>query len=268
MMNKTAERTVMLDKGRVDIYTENGVTLYAYQTRDLIDNEVFILAKNGRAVVIELPCFYDNIRELTGFIAQDGLTVEGKLVAYHAAGASFLPEVPAYGTASSVAYNTTGGGAGLVANFKAAFGDSFDSGLCAADRILEEGETEIAGIRFVVKPNAEAYDLEIPEINCVYTHMMGHDCHSIVAGCPHADGIISQLNYYIRCGFDLVLTAHYTPEDLKDAKTKVTYLMDLKEIALTCETAAEMKAKVQEKYSGYSGLNYLDMTVGFFFPNT
>ena len=37
-------------------------------------------------------------------------------MAYHAAGASFLPEVPAYGTASSVAYNTTGGaGAGLSA---------------------------------------------------------------------------------------------------------------------------------------------------------
>ena len=265
-MKKIADRTVELDKGHVDIYTENGVTLYAYQTRDLIDNEVFILAKNGRGVVIELPCFYDNIRELTAFLAQEHITVEGKLVAYHAAGASFLPGVPAYGTASSVAYNTTGGGAGLVANFKTAFGSAFDAGLCAADHLLEEGETEIAGIRLVVRPNAEAYDLEIPEINCVYTHMMGHDCHSIVAGCPHADGIISQLNYYIRHGFSLVLTAHYTPEDLKDAKTKVAYLAGLKEIALTCKSAAEMKAKVQEKYADYSGLNYLDMTVGFFFP--
>ena len=111
-MNKIAERTVMLDKGRVDVYTENGVTLYAYQTRDLIDNEVFVLAKNGRGVVIELPCFYDNIHELTDFLKQEGITAEAKFVAYHAAGASFLPEVPAYGTASSVAYNTTGGGAG------------------------------------------------------------------------------------------------------------------------------------------------------------
>ena len=119
-MKKIADRTVELDKGHVDIYTENGVTLYAYQTRDLIDNEMFILAKNGRGLVIELPCFYDNIRELTAFLAQEHNTVEGKLVAYHAAGASFLPGVPAYGTASSVAYNTTGGGAGLVANFKAA----------------------------------------------------------------------------------------------------------------------------------------------------
>ena len=99
---------------------QNGITLYAYQTRDAIDNEVFVLAKNGRGVVIELPCFHDNIRELTDFLTREGIAVEGKLVAYHAAGASFLPGVPAYGTASSVAYNTNGGGAGLVANFQKA----------------------------------------------------------------------------------------------------------------------------------------------------
>ena len=184
-MNKTADCTVALDKGRVDVYTKNGVALYAYQTRDLIDNEVFVLAKKGRGVVIELPCFFDNIRELTDFLKSEGVTVEAKFVAYHAAGASFLPEVPAYGTESSVAYNTTGGGAGLVANFENAFDDSFDPAICEVDHVLEEGEIELAGIRFAVKPNAEAFDLEIPEINCVYTHMMGHDCHSIVAGCPH-----------------------------------------------------------------------------------
>lgn len=266
-MNKTADRTVMLDKGRVDVYNKNGITLYAYQTNDAIDDEVFVLSKAGRGVVIELPCFYDNIRELTDFLVRENVTVEGKLVAYHAAGASFLPDVPAYGTASSVAYNTAGGGAGLIAGFKNAFGDGFDAGVCNADHIMQAGEISLAGIRFDVKPNAEAYDLEIPEINCVYTHMMGHDCHSIVAGCPHADGIISQLNYYIRRGFDLVLTSHYTPEDMKDAETKAAYLKELKEIAMECGSAAEMKAKVQEKYPNYSGMNYLDMTVGFFFPD-
>ena len=72
-MNKIADRTAALNKGRVDIYTKNGITLYAYQTRDAIDNEVFVLAKDGRGVVIELPCFYDNIRELTAFLAQEGI---------------------------------------------------------------------------------------------------------------------------------------------------------------------------------------------------
>ena len=264
-MNKTADRTVALDKGRVDVYTKNGITLYAYQTRDLIDNEVFVLAKKGRGVVIELPCFFDNIRELTDFLKSEGVTVEAKFVAYHAAGASFLPEVPAYGTESSVAYNTTGGGAGLVANFKNAFGDSFDPAICEVDYVLEEGEIELAGIRFVVKPNAEAFDLEIPEINCVYTHMMGHDCHSIVAGAGHADAMIAELRSYIAKGYALILTSHYTPEDLKDAQTKIDYLENLKRIAAGCKNADEFKAEVGKQYPQYSGQNYLDMTAGFFF---
>ena len=112
-MNKIAVRTVELNKGHVDVYEKNGITLYAYQTHDLIDDEVFVLARSGRGVVIELPCFFDNIRELTDFLKSEGVTVEAKFVAYHAAGASFLPEVPAYGTESSVAYNTTGGGVPL-----------------------------------------------------------------------------------------------------------------------------------------------------------
>ena len=102
-MNKIAVRTVELNKGHVDVYEKNGITLYAYQTHDLIDDEVFVLARSGRGVVIEMPCFFDNIRELTDFLAREEIQVEAKLVAYHAAGASFLPEVPAYGTASSVA---------------------------------------------------------------------------------------------------------------------------------------------------------------------
>ena len=259
-------KTIKLGKGQIDLYTANGISLYAYRTNDPMDDEVFVVAKNGRGAVIEMPCFFDNIRELADFLEQEGIKIEGKLVAYHAAGASFLPDVSVYGTASSVEYNTNGGGAGLVSNFEKTFGESFDAALCTVDTVMNEGEIEIAGIRFIIKPNAEAYDLEIPEINCVYTHMMGHDCHSIVAGCPHADGIISQLNYYIRKGFDFVLTSHYTPENLKDAQAKVDYLNRLKEISFTCENADEMKKKVISEYPDYNGLNYLDMTVNFFFP--
>ena len=265
-MNKNTYKSVKLAKGEVNVYDFGRARLHAYQTHDLIDDEVFIIEKNSRGVVIELPCFHDNISELTDYLKGENIAVESKLVAYHGAGATFLPEVPAYGTESSVAYNTNGGGAALVSNFKAAFGDIFDASICQPEHILADGEAELAGIRFVIRSNAEAYDVEIPELNCVYTHMMGHDCHSIVAGCPHADGIISQLNCYIRKGFDLVLTSHYTPEDLKDAQTKINYLNDLKEIACECESADEMKTRVTEKYPEYSGMNYLDMTVGFFFP--
>ncbi len=95
--------------------------------------------------------------------------------------------------------------------------------------------------------------------------MLGHDCHSIVAGADHADGIIAELRSYIEKGYDLILTSHYTPEDLKDAQTKIDYLENLKKIAVNCADADSFKAEVQKQYSAYSGKNYLDMTAGFFY---
>lgn len=95
--------------------------------------------------------------------------------------------------------------------------------------------------------------------------MLGHDCHSIVAGAGHADAIIAQLRDYISKGCALILTSHYTPEDLKDAETKIAYLESLKEIAAECEDADSFKAEVQKKYPSYSGQNYLDMTAEFFY---
>ena len=44
---------------------------------------------------------------------------------------------------------------------------------------MEAGQVTIGGIDFVIKQTGEAFDVEIPEINAVYTHMLGHDCHSI-----------------------------------------------------------------------------------------
>ena len=88
-MNKNTFRTVKLEKGEMHIYDGGAVRLHAYKTNDPIDNEVFIVEKDGRAVLLESPCFYDNIRELTAYLKD--MRVEGMLVAYHAAGGSFLP---------------------------------------------------------------------------------------------------------------------------------------------------------------------------------
>ena len=95
--------------------------------------------------------------------------------------------------------------------------------------------------------------------------MLGHDCHSIVAGDGHADAIISELKNYIAKGYDLILTSHYTPEDLKDAKTKIDYIETLKSVAAKCKDAQEFKGQIKKLFPQYSGENYLDMTAGMFF---
>ena len=262
-MNKNTFTTVKLAKGEMNIYDFGGIKLHAYKTNDFIDDEVFIIEKNGKAVMIESPCFFDNIKELTEYL--NDVEVEGVLIAYHGAGAAFLPNVPKYATQNAVDYSENGGGKALVDNFTSTFGEIFDHSIHKAANVIGEGKVTIGGIDFEIKQTPEAFDIVIPEINAVYTHMLGHDCHSIVAGAGHADGIIAELQSYMEKGYDLILTSHYTPEDLKDAQTKIDYLENLKKIAADCTDADTFKAKVQKEYPSYSGQNYLDMTAGFFF---
>ena len=262
-MDKSTFKTVRLAKGEMNIYDFGSVKLHAYKTNDFIDDEVFIVEKNGKAVIIESPCFFDNSKELTEYLKD--VEVEGMLVAYHGAGAAFLPEVPKYATQNAVDYSASGGGKALIDGFAAAFGDSFDSSIHKITNVIGDGKVTIGGIDFMIKATNEAFDIEIPEINAVYTHMLGHDCHSIVAGAGHADAIIAELQGYIKKGYDFILTSHYTPEDLKDAETKIAYLRNLKRIAAGCKDADAFKAEVGRQYPQYSGQNYLDMTAGFFF---
>lgn len=262
-MNKRNFKTIRLSQGEMHVYDFGGMKLHACQTGDPLADEVFLLEKAGRFVVLESPCFKDSIAALNAYL--EGRDVAGMLTAYHGAGASFLPEVPKYATANAVDYAENGGGNALIRQFAAAFGGAFDSGIHAVTHVLEEGPVTIGGIAFRIHRTAEAFDVEIPEINAVYTHMLGHDCHSIVAGADHAEDMIAQLEDYIRKGYDLILTSHYTPEDLKDAQTKIDYLRHLKAIAASCRDAETFKAKVKQQYPAYSGENYLDMTTGFFF---
>ena len=262
-MNKRNFTTVKLSQGEMHIYDFSGVKLHAYQTGDPLADEVFLVEKAGQFVVLESPCFVDSIAALSGYL--EGKTVAGMLAAYHGAGASFLRDVPKYATANAVEYAEKGGGKALIEQFSGAFGTAFDSGIHAVAHVIGVGPVTIGGIEFLIHQTAEAFDVEIPEINAVYTHMLGHDCHSIVAGAGHADGMIAQLKAYIEKGYDLILTSHYTPEDLKDAQAKIDYLERLKAIAASCGDGETFKKEVKRQYPAYSGENYLDMTTGFFF---
>lgn len=262
-MNKNTFETVKLAKGEMHIYDFSGIRLHAYKTNDFIDDEVFIVEKNGKAVIVESPCFFDNNTELAEYLKD--VEIAGMLIAYHGAGATFLPDVPKYATQNAVEYSANGSGKALIDNFTGAFGEIFDSSVHKITNVIEAGRVTIGGIDFVIKQTGEAFDVEIPEINAVYTHMLGHDCHSIVAGAGHADAMIAELRSYIEKGYDLILTSHHTPEDLKDAQTKIDYLENLKKIASNADNADAFKAEVQKQYPAYSGQNYLDMTAGFFY---
>ena len=182
------------------------------------------------------------------------------------AGKTFLPEVKSYLTASSEAYNTVGGGAGLIKNFSGIFGDIFDSTAVNTGEMIGGGKFVLAGIEKEITPNSDAFEVATPAVKTVYMHMLGHGCHSIVAGPARADAVNAKLKGYLDGGYELFLSSHYVPEDRNDILTKIAYLEDLKQIAFGCSSAQEFTDKINLKYPGYSGANYLGMTAEIFFP--
>lgn len=266
-MKETDCKNLKLNKGEMNVYNFGEIKLHAYNTKDFLADEVFIVEKAGKGVVIESPCFYDNIKELENYIKENNLEIEGVLVSYHASGATFLPEVKKYATEHADVYGHVGGGKALIDSFEKSFGKIFDSSIHTTTDFLSGGKNILAGIEFDIIDTQEGYDIVIPEINVIYTHMLGHDCHPIVAGEAHADTMIATLEGYINKGYEMVLTSHYTPEDLKDVETKIAYLKELKVLAKNSYSVQEFKDKTNEKYPNYSGANYLDMTANFFFKN-
>lgn len=81
----------------------------------------------------------------------------------------------------------------------------------------------------------------------------------------HADAVTAQLEGSRKKGYTLILTSHYTPEDLKDAETKIAYLKELKTVAVRCADKASFLTEMKRRFPGYAGENYLEMTAGFFF---
>lgn len=122
----------------------------------------------------------------------------------------------------------------------------------------------LADIKMNIISTNEAFDIEIPEINSLYTHMLGSDCHSIIGGVEQANAMIETLKGYIKKNYNLILTSHYIPEDIKTVSMKIAYIETLLNIASTCNSKEEMIEKIKAEYPNYSGVNYLEMTAGFF----
>ena len=56
------------------------------------------------------------------------------------------------------------------------------------------------------------------------------------------------------------------PETLSDVAIKIDYLENLKAIAKESKDSDDFKERIKAKYPEYSGLNYLSLTAGYFFP--
>lgn len=257
---------INLKKGFINVYNFGDIKLHCYQTNDLMNDESYILENKDNVLLIESPAFYDNLEEFEKYVKGLNKNIVGKVFSDHPNGCTIFKDVKSYASEGTIKSMKEGTIHNLVTGFETSFGGAFDKEYHKITDVLRDKNVNIGGFELNITYHDENVEIEFPQIGCVYTHMLGHDFHSIVAGEVHANAIIEQLKGYKTKGYKLVLSSHYTPETLKDVDTKINYLETLKEISKESANMNDFKEKVKEKYPEYSGLNYLDMTAGFFFP--
>lgn len=256
---------VNLKKGFIDIYDFGDIKLQCYQTNDLMNDESYILENDKNVLLVEFPAFYDNLEEFEEYVKGLNKNIVGKVFSDHPNGGTILKNVKGYASEGTIKSMKEGTIHNLVTGFEKSFNGAFAKEFHEITDILKDENVNIGGFELKITYHEENIEIEFPQIGCVYTHMLGHDCHSIVAGEGHANAIIEQLKRYKENGYNLVLSSHYTPETLKDVDIKIAYLEELKKIAKESKDANDFENKVKAQYPEYSGLNYLDMTAGMFF---
>ena len=84
----------------------------------------------------------------------------------------------------------------MIDNFAGGFGYKLYTEIPAVTDTIKAGKVTIGCIEFIVTDTRESFDLEIPAINVVYTHMVGHKTHNILGSPEHIDAMIGQMQGY------------------------------------------------------------------------
>ncbi|MGM9916321.1 stalk domain-containing protein [Anaerotignum sp.] len=257
---------VKLGIGKVMVYDFGGIKLHAYISQDALYDVSYLVEKGDSVVLIEAGAFKANNQEWKGYIASLGKTVAGQLMAYHPNGAHEGCDAPIYATAHAV--ESWGSSIkALTDSFAAAFGEGVAEEMPLQTESLKVDQTiTLGGIDFrIMEAGDDAYSIEIPEINCIYRHMMGSKCHNILPSTAMMDGEIATLQGYADKGYTLILTSHYDPEGQAAVAEKIAYLEKTKALAESCDSAEAFIAAMKQAFPNYSGENYLEMTAGMLF---
>lgn len=261
-----AVSTAALSSGSVTVYDFGEIKLHAFFTGDALGDVAYIVEGADALVGIELPSFTEGLEAWKAYADGLGKPMDDIFLCSHAAGASYISGMHVYGTqgakdsiASGSAYATTQG-------LYETFGDSFHGGsdIAAINQVVS-GPVTVAGISFRLVERGEAYDLEIPAIHAVYTHMLGKTSHSILTSTEHMDEMLATLETYRKKGYEQILPSHGGPEGQDAAEEKIAYVKKTKELAAANDTAEGFIRAMREAFPDYDGENYLEMTAGYLY---
>ena len=260
------EREVTVDSGSMTVYDFGDTKLHVYNTGDALGDVAYIVEGKDALVGIELPGFTDGLNAWQNYIDTLGKPMNDLFLCDHVTGASYVEGVTIYGTQGAQESIASGSTYATTQGLYETFGDDFHGGSDMANiNKVVSGTVTVAGIDFNLIDHGETYDLEIPSMNAIYTHMLGKTCHSILTSTDHMDAMLETLKSYQSAGYDWILTAHSGVEGQDAVAEKISYVEKTKELAAANDNADDFIVAMKEAFPDYTGENYLEMTAGYLY---
>ena len=261
--------SVNLKKGAVTVYNAGDIRLHAYETQDPMNDYQFVFESRDGLVLLESTALKDNVEIFADYIKSLNKPLKGELLSYHPNGyTSYHSEV--YATSGAVRSWNEGSVKGLTQQFVSGFGkDAVATDLPEAVEEIKIGDTlTLAGIDFEIvdgyTPEGH-FDVVIPQMNTIYTHMMGSKVHNILPSTAAIDSEINRFENISNKHYDLILTSHCKPESQAGVLEKINYLKTVKKIASYAKNSKEFTALVNEAFPSYEGKMYLEMTASMLY---
>ncbi|MBP1628536.1 MAG: hypothetical protein H6Q00_3011 [Holophagaceae bacterium] len=256
---------VQLSHGSVSIHDYGTLKLHAYHTGDPLGDECYVLETKSSLIAIESPAFEANLQDWKLYTEGLKKPLKDVLLAAHPTGGQWYGKAKSHATPSAKAAISEGDTKKLVGSLKQAFGPSFLDELPPIDVTHPEGPVTLDGVKFVFTNVGPTYNIEIPALRAVYTHMLGADCHSILPSPAIADGTIAMLRGFQKNRYEVILSGHHRPEGQREVATKIAYIEKAKALAAQSKSKDEFLGLMKAAFPGYAGQNYLDMTASFLF---
>ena len=255
-----------VESGSVTIYDFGASKPHVYNTGDALGDVAYIVEGEDALIGIELPSFTANLDAWQNYIAGLDKPMNDLFLCDHATGASYVEGMNIYGTQGAQNSIASGSTYATTQGLYETFGDDFHGGADLANiNKVVSGTVTVAGIDFNLIDCGETYDLEIPSMNAVYTHMLGKTCHSILTSTAHMDSLIETLKGYQSAGYDMILSAHSGVEGQDAVAEKIAYVEKAKELAASCDNAEAFMTAMKEAFPDYIGENYLEMSAGYLY---
>ena len=255
-----------VESGSVTVYDFGASKLHVYNTGDALGDVAYIVEGKDALIGIELPSFTANLDAWQNYIAGLDKPMNDLFLCDHATGASYVEGMNVYGTQGAQDSIASGSTYATTQGLYETFGDDFHGGADLANiNKVVSGTVTVAGIDFNLIDCGETYDLEIPSMNAVYTHMLGKTCHSILTSTAHMDSMIETLKGYQSAGYDMILSAHSGVEGQDAVAEKIAYVEKAKELAASCDNAEAFMTAMKEAFPDYIGENYLEMSAGYLY---